>query len=197
MKGREKIEGYRTDYMTAMTELGTLAIDRGSHLPLESGLSALRSVQDAEESRNAVTKINQQVAETCNRARAIEQLAHGCIGVPALFGVDIPNAIRVVVAILLGKSLAGTWTYESKNVGALLLPASGGNADDMIVAREAFSSRGILRKHIHCELGRTIDETDKLSLTESAFRTLLALEPDSECEDLIQARSLASTNGRR
>jgi hypothetical protein len=35
---------------------------------------------------------------------------------------------------------------------------------------------------------------ENLTFTESAFRKLLALEPDSECEDLIKARELLSSS---
>jgi hypothetical protein len=197
MKDNEKIDGLRTEYLDAMAELGGLSVERASHLPSEIGMSALRSPQEAEESAKTVAKITRRIAEVCNRARAIEQRARGSIGIPALFQADVPNAIRVAIAILVGKSLSGSWMHECRDVGSFLQPAAGADANDLIAVREAFRKSGLLRQHIHCETGRTVDEMGNLSLTEGSFRKLLALEPDSECDDIIKARQLVGVPSKR
>jgi hypothetical protein len=197
MKDNEKIDGLRTEYLDAMAELGGLSVERASHLPSEIGMNALRSPQEAEESAKTVAKITRRIAEVCNRARAIEQRARGSIGIPALFQADVPNAIRVAIAILVGKSLSGSWMHECRDVGRFLQPAAGADANDLIAVREAFRKSGLLRQHIHCETGRTVDEMGNLSLTEGSFRKLLALEPDSECDDIIKARQLVGVPGKR
>ena len=193
----ERIEGLRAEYLAAMAELGGLSVDRASHLPSDMGMNALRSPQEAEESAKMVAKITRRIAEVCNRARAIEQRARGSIGIPALFPADVPNAIRVAVAILIGKSLSGSWGHESRNVGTFLQPAAGADPSDLLAVREAFRKGGLLRQHILCDAGRTMDEMSNLSLKEGAFRRLLALEPDSECDDLLKARALVALNGKR
>lgn len=197
MKDNEKLDGLRTEYLEAMTELGGLAVDRSSHLPADAGMNSFRSPQDADESIKAVAKITRRIAEVCNRARAIEQRARGGIGVPTLFATDVPNAIRVALAILVGKSLSGSWSHECRSVGTMLQPAAGADINDLLVVREAFRKGGIIRPHIHCEIGRTVEEMSNLAITEAAFRRLLALEPDSECDDLVRARAIVGVNGRR
>ena len=193
----EKIDGLRTEYLAAMAELAGLSVERASHLPSEMGMSALRSPQEAEESAKTVTKITRRIAEVCNRARAIEQRARGGIGIPALLSADVPNAIRVATAILVCKSHSGSWQHECRSVGTLLQPAAGADITDLITVREAFRKAGLLRPNLHCEPGRTLDETSNLTLTETAFRKLLALEPDSECDDIIKARALVAALGKR
>lgn len=193
----EKIDTLRTDYLAAMAELGGLAIDRDSHIPGDGGMNALRSPQEAEESAKAVTKITRRIAEVCNRARAIEQRSRGNIGIPALFESDVPNAIRVTVAILIGKSLSGAWMHECRSVGSILQPAAGADFNDLLAVREAFRLGGMLRQHCHCDPGRTIDEIGSLSLTEGAFRRLLALEPDTECDEIVKARAMVAVCGKR
>ena len=196
MKHKEKHESLRTEYLKKMMNLGTLAVARSSHLPFQSELNAMYSSKDAEESRNAVGELNLKILDVCDQTRAIEQLAEGELGIPVQFGADVPDPIRIVVALLLGKALSGAWEYDSKDVGTIVLSASGCNVAIMLLVREAFASQGILRKHIHCELGRTVDENYNLSLKESTFRTLLALESDSEHEELIKAKTLVIRNGK-
>jgi len=193
----EKIESLRAEYLAAMAELGGLSVDRASHIPSDMGMNALRSPQEAEESAKMVAKITRRIAEVCNRARAIEQRARGSIGIPALFPADVPNAIRVALAILIGKSLSGSWGHECRNVGTLLQPSAGADPGDLLAVREAFRKGGLLRAHMHVETGRTVDEMGNLTLTEGAFRRLLALEPDSECEDIIRARQIVAACGKR
>ncbi len=79
----------------------------------------------------------------------------------------------------------------------MLQPAAGADATDLIAVREAFLRGGLLRLHILCEPGRTIDEASSLTLTEGAYRKLLALAPDSECDDLVKARALVAVSGKR
>lgn len=197
MKDDVKIDGLRTEYLEAMVELGGLAVDRQSHIPSDMGMNALRSPQEAEESVKVVAKATKRIAEVCNRARAIEQRARGAIGIPVLFGADAPNAIRVAMAILIGKSFSGSWYHECRTVGGILQPAAGTDINDLIIVREAWRKGGVLRQHCHCESGRTIDETYNLTLTEGAFRRILALESDSECDDIIKAKALVGASGRR
>ena len=197
MKDVEKIDGLRTEYLAAMAELAGLSVDRASHIPGDMGMNALRSPQEAEESAKTITKITRQIAEVCNRARAIEQRARGGIGIPALFTTDVPNAIRVALAILIGKSLSGSWQHECRYVGTILQPAAGADVNDLLSVREAFRRSGLLRPHVHCDVGRTIDEMGNITLAEGAFRRLLALEPDSECDELMKARSIVSVCGKR
>ena len=136
-------------------------------------------------------------AEVCNRARAIEQRSQGKIGIPTLLETDIPNAIRVAIAILAGKSLSGSWQHECRDVGRILQPAAGGDANDLLLVREAFRRNGLLRPHLHLVVGRTIDEMGNLTLTEKAFRQLLVMEPDSECGDLLTAQTSVAVLGKR
>ena len=197
MKDNEKIDGLRNEYMTTLTELAGLSVDRASHIPGDMCMNALRSPQEAEESRQAIAKITRRIADVCNKLRAIEQRAKGGIGIPALFGTDLPNAIRAAVAILAGKSLSGSWNHECRIVGNLLQPAGGAEPSDLLAVREAFRKGGLLRPHIHWEAGRTFDEMANVTLSENSYRKLLALEPDSECDDVIRARALVATLGRK
>lgn len=197
MKDNEKMDGLRSEYLEAMAELSGLAVDRTTHLPADMGMNAMRSPQDAEESIKAVAKITRRIAEVCNRARAIEQRARGAIGIPAILGSDVPNVIRLAVAILAGKSAAGSWIHECRNVGQLLPAAGGADPQDLLTVREAFRKSGLLRPLIHCDPGRTLDEMSNLTFTEAAFRRLLALEPDTECDDLLKARALVAVVGKR
>jgi hypothetical protein len=197
MKEAEKLETLRKEYLAVLVELGGLSVDRASHLPSDMGMNSLRSPQDAEESKKIVAKINRQIAENCNRMRAIEQRARGGIGIPTLLGQDVPNVIRVAVAILAGKSLSGSWGHECRSLGGLLQPAGGSDPEDVLVVREAFRKSGVLRPHIHSEPGRTLDELGHLTLTEVAFRKLLSLEPDGECEDWLRAKALVAVTGKR
>lgn len=114
----------------------------------------------------------------------------------SLRAADVPNAVRVAVAILIGKSLSGAWTHECRFVGSMLQPAAGAECNDLVTVREAFRKDGMLRPHVLCDAGRTLDEMGSLTLTEGAFRKLLALEPDSECEDLLKAQALVAVNGK-
>lgn len=197
MKDTEKMDGLRTEYMTTLAEIAGLAMDRASHIASDMGMNALRSPEEAAESQKIVEKINRRVADVCNKLRAIEQRAKGGIGIPAVFGADVANSIRVAVSILAGRSISGAWAHETRCVGTLLQPSGGDNPQDLLTVREAFRKTGLLRQHVHCEPGRTIDEMGNLSISETSFRRLLALEPDSECDELFKARSLVALVGRR
>jgi hypothetical protein len=195
MKDNEKMTGLRDDYIATLAELASLGCDRESHLTSNcGGYNAIRSASVTSESLTTVETINKKIADTCNKLRAIEQRARGEIGIPALFGTDVPNVIRVAASLLAGKSLSGGFHHETRRLGDFLLPVAGNTPQDLVTVREAFRKSGLLRPHIHCTLGRTIDEMENLTFTESAFRKLLALEPDSECEDLIKARELLSSS---
>jgi len=197
MKDMEKIDGLRTEYLVTQVELSGLAVDRASHLPCDMGMNANRSAQDTEESNKAVTKITRLIAEVCNRARAIEQRSRGTIGVPTLFDADVPNAIRVALSILVGKSFSGSWQHELRYVGTLLLPSAGSDINDTLTVRESFRKNGLLRPHVLCDSGRTLEEFKNLTMVEKSFRKFLALEPDMECEELLKAQALVAVNGRR
>ena len=197
MKDTEKMDGLRTEYMTTLAEIAGLAVDRASHIPSDMGMNALRSPEEAAESLKLVEKINRRIADTCNKLRAIEQRAKGGIGIPAVFETDVPNCIRVAVAIFAGRAISGSWGHETRYVGNLLQPAGGDSPQDLLTVRESFRKTGLLRQHIHCEPGRTIDEMGNLTLSETSFRKLLALEPDSECDELFNARSMVALLGRR
>jgi hypothetical protein len=197
MKDREKTDELRNEYVSTLAFLAGLATDRATHIPGDAGYGSYRTSAEAAESKAAVEKINLKIAETCNKLRSIEQRARGCIGIPALLGEDVPNAIRLVLAILAGKSLSGYWSHETHHVGAILLPAGGTDPQDLITVREAFRKSGCLRPHIRFEAGRTLDEMSNLTLTETAFRQFLALEPDSECDDVVRAREMIAQLGRR
>ena len=197
MKDTEKIDGLRTEYLAAMVELSGLAVDRASHIPGDMGMNANRSPQDTEESNKAVAKITRLIAEVCNRTRAIEQRSRGTIGVPTLFDNDVPNAIRVALSILVGKSFSGSWQHECRYVGTILQPAAGADINDILTVRESFRRGGLLRQHILCDSGRTLEELKNLAMSEKSFRKFLALEPDSECEELLKAQALVAVCGRR
>ena len=196
MKATENIGELRREYLNALMELGGLSVDRASSLPYDTGLSTLRSPQDVEESLQKTSKITRQIADLCNKLRAIEQRAKGAIGIPALFDKDVPNVIRGVVAILAGKSLMGIWGHECRNVANMLTPAGGADPLDILAVRESFRKGGLLREHTHSEPARVIDEMASLTLSESAFRKLLALEPDYECEELVNARAMVAVAGK-
>ena len=197
MKDTEKIDGLRTEFLMTQVELSGLAVDRASHLPSDMGMNANRSPQDTEESNKAVAKITRHIAEVCNRSRAIEQQSRGTIGVPTIFESDVPNAIRVALAILVGKSFSGSWQHECRYVGTILQPAAGADINDLLIVRESFRKGGLLRPHVLCEPGRTMEEMKNLAMSEKSFRKFIALEPDSECEDLLKAQALLAGNGRR
>lgn len=197
MKDREKTDELRNEYVSTLAFLAGLATDRVTHIPGDAGFGSYRTAADAAESKAAIEKIDLKIAETCNKLRSIEQRTRGVIGIPALFGEDKPNAIRIVLAILAGKAVSGYWSHEVHHVGAILLPAGGTNPQDLITVREAFRKTGCLRPHIRFEAGRTIDEMSNLTLTETAIRQFLALEPDTECDDVVGARELVALLGRR
>lgn len=198
MKDTEKADGLRAEYIVALKEVAGLAVDRASHLPGDTGsYHAMRSPQESEESIKIVEKVTKLLADGCNKMRAIEQRAKGSIGIPALFGLDVANSIRAAVAILASKALSDAWHHETRSVGILLPSAGGSDPHELITVREAFRKNGLLRPYIHCETGRTLDEFGNLTLKETSFRTLLNLEPDSECDDLIMARQLVAVSSKR
>jgi len=196
MKDTEKMDVLRLEYMNALADLAGLASDRDSHIATDMGMNALRSPQEAEESKQIVKKATSRIAEVCNKLRSIEQRAKGCIGIPVLFDADVPNVIRVVIAFLAGKATSGIWMQETRYLSTLLQPAGGSNPGDLLAVREAFRKTGLLRPYVHCESGRTLDELCDLVLTETSYRKLLALEPDSECDDLAEARKLVAFSGK-
>lgn len=194
MKENEKMDGLREEYISTMAELASLGIERATNLPSDMGIFGSGSSSNGAESQKLVETINKKIADTCNKLRSIEQRGRGEIGVPVLFGQDVPNVIRLAVSILVGKSISGRYPHETRRLGDFLMPVGGNCPKDLLTIREAFRKTGLLRPHVHCSLGRTIDEIDNLTLTESSFRQLLALEPDSECGDLYKARELVSAS---
>ena len=195
MKATEDIDSLRDEYLSALAELASFSVDRSSRISSDMGMNALQSPQEIEQNAKALATINRRLAEVSNKLRAIEQRSRGVLGVPALFEVDVPNVIRGVIAILVGKSLAGSWPHECRNLGNLL-PASGGvDPRELMTVREAFRRSGILRQHINGDPGRTLDEMSNLTLSEVSFRKLLALETDNECADLVKARALVAAVG--
>ena len=197
MKNAENIESLRLDYLNTLSDLACAGVERAAYLPSEAGMSALRTPQDVEEAKKAVDRTSKRIAEVCNKARAIEQRAKGILGIPALFGADVPNSLRVAVAVLAEKCLKGAWTHECRYAGMLVLISGGADPQELLSVREAFRKGGILWRHCHCDAGRTLDEAANLTLTETSFRKYLALEPDYECEEIIEARKLVNLLGKR
>ena len=197
MKAPENLESLRLDYLSSLSDLACLGVERASYLPSEAGMSALRTQQDVEETKKAVERTSKRIAEVANKARAIEQRAKGSLGIPVLFNSDVPNSLRVAVAVMAEKSLKSAWTHECRYVGTLVLISGGADPQELLSVREAFRKGGILRQHCHCDQGRTLDEAGNLTLTETSFRKYLALEPDHECEEIIEARRLVNLIGKR
>ena len=196
MKETEKIDDLRKQFLSLMNELAGLGIARASHLPIPTTLHALRSPDDVTESTQAVNRANKRIIEVCNQTRAVEQMSRGSLGTHALLGTDLPNALRVAVAVVITKNLTGTCTTECRYLGNLIQVAGGAEIADQILVRQAFERKGVLRPHILCEVGRTLDEFSNITLSESAFRKIAALDADSECDELIRARALVGS-GRR
>lgn len=157
------------------------------------------SQEDKDERLKETAKLSRKIADQCNKQRAIEQRSGGSIGIPAVFGTDLPNVLRAVVAVLAAKALAGNLLEADTRYLSRLaaLCATTASPDDLLAVREAFRKVGALRPQVYVEAGRTLDELGNITLTETAFRKLLALEPDSECDDLMQAKALVGVTGRR
>ena len=196
MKDTEKIDDLRKQFLSLMNELAGLGIARASHLPIPTTLHALRSPDDVTESTQAVNRANKRIIEVCNQTRAVEQMSRGSLGIPAVFGEDLQNCLRIAVAVMVTKSLTGTCTSDCRYLGNLIQVAAG-EIPDQITVRQAFERKGVLRPHILCEVGRTLDEFSNITLTESAFRKIAALDGDSECDELLRARALVAVSGRR
>jgi hypothetical protein len=61
---------------------------------------------------------------------------------------------------------------------------AGNDPKELLLVHDAFRSDGALRPLVHFHSGRTVGELTDLTMTEEAFRKLLALSPDLEMEAL-------------
>ena len=157
MKSKKAIDALRLEYMDSIAELANLAGDRDSHIAHDVGMNALRTPQEAEESKQVIKKTTQGISDVCNKLQSIEQLACGKIGIPALFDIDdVPSAIRVIVALLAQKSTSGTWLYEARFLNTFLQLAGGNRLEDLLIVREAFRNTGMFRPHVHLASGEVL-----------------------------------------
>lgn len=193
------LDGLRSEYMAATKEIVMTAVSRQEISVVDLCPRASQTEEDTAEALHKVATLNRTIADLCNKERAIEQRSGGKLGIPAVFSQDIPNVLRVVVAVLGAKALSGgVLEVDTRSLGRLgSLAAGGHNPDDLLIVREAFRKSGLLRPHCHVDAGRTLDELANITLTENAFRKLLGLEPDSECDDLMRARALVAVMGKR
>jgi hypothetical protein len=193
------LDGLRSEYMSETKALVMAAVSRQEISVVDLCPRASQTEEDTAEALKKVAKLNRTIADLCNNQRAIEQRSGIKLGIPSLFGHDLPNVLRVLVAVLGAKALSGgVLEVDTRSLGRLGSLAAGAHSpDDLLIVREAFRKSGLLRPHCHVDMGRTLDELANISLTESSFRKLLGLEPDSECDDLMRARALVAVMGKR
>ena len=187
---KQDLKQMRSQYLKLTKDLVSTVMKRQSHLSSELCPACYHNPIEERKALKAVAVLNRQASEICDRMRVMETNARGAIGIPAVFKQDVPNVIRIAVAFLAGKSLSASLYQETRTVAALCEMAGGNAPDEMLLLREAMVRSGVLRPHIHCTAGRTIDELENLTLTENAFRKLLSLEPDSEMADIVASQSM-------
>lgn len=139
----------------------------------------------------ALLDTKSRIAAICNEMRTYEK-NHKGIGVLALFKRDVPDVIRVAVAMLLAQSHSGAVDHDCRSVSRLAQCAAGDDVAGLVTIREAFHSNGTLRPFVNFDYGRSVDELDRLGFKESAVCRLLnyTMAVAQEFDDLAKCREL-------
>ena len=196
MKVEQDIEKLRTEYLYICKDLVQQASQRETALSLRVYPNP-KDNAEYEENQKEIKTRDSKIAEICNRMRAIEGRAKGSLGIPALFGSDLPNVFRVGLALLIGNGISSLMHYSCRDVANFLDTVAGSHKpEDQLLVRESFAKNGILRPHLHFEFEKSIDMFDRLSLRETSFRKLLGLAPDDECDVYLNALTLVPSKRR-
>lgn len=139
-----------------------------------------------------VVAANKDIAQACNAMRKVEIESNHVFGVQLLLGEDAADPIRTAIALLAAKAVTDAVTIHT--VASLADIAAGSDENDLVTIHEAMRRGGLLRAHVEVDMSRArnLGELADPALTESAFRTLLGLGPDTECAELGEARNLFS-----
>jgi len=192
MKEQDNIEQLRAKYTDLLHELAVAIMQRSEIILRDSRYPDLEP-----DAARQVRNLDLKIESAMNRMRPIEKRSHGKLGIRALFGAkDVPPVVRMAVAMLAMKGLCAAFAMECRSVSSLSEAVAAGKPRDMLTIREAFRKQGILRPFVMLITDRTVDEFADITLRESAFRSLLALEPDQECDEWIRARELLGTARR-
>ena len=184
MKPSAEIDGLREQYMDVLKET-VLAVTERQHRILFD-LCPSNRFENNKEILKELAKLNQHIASLCDRMRIIERQAGGVLGVPALIQGDVPNPVRLVLALLVGKMLTDATSTETRRVSTLAETCGATEPMDLLTIHNAFKKQGVLRRHLLFEYGRTVSEINDPTLTEQAFCTFLNLPDDGEMSELAQ-----------
>jgi hypothetical protein len=140
----------------------------------------------------ALAEVNRGIDKYCNQLKAIEAETNDTFGIAALLKEDVPDSVRIALAILTAQVLTGEVTIH--DIAHLSELAAGREPEGLVQIHEAFtcSPSGVLRTH--CSLNfRNAKNLGQVrpTLMESAFRIVCGLSVDVEFDEIIRVETLA------
>ena len=196
MKVEQDMERLWTEYLHVGKEIVAESAKRESAIS-QRVYPNPKDNSEFEANQKEIKGCDAKIAELCNRSRAIEGKAKGSLGIPALFGSDLPNVFRVAISLLIQNALSSTMCSACRDVTMFLDFAAGAHKpEDQLLVRESLTKDGVFRPHLHFEFERSIDLFERLSLREKAFRKLLGLAVDTECDEFVRALTLVPNKRR-
>ena len=178
------IEERREAWLRLAKELALAAHQRMSHLVDTCPLPHERA-EARVEALGEVAKLNNRTSELCQAMREIEnEKDDEPMGTNALLGQEPSEAIRITVVLFTLRNITDALSHSLNRVGEAIDYAAGREPTASIEVRQAFRSDGVLRPHFHVEPDATIDRY-YITLTESAFSTVLGLPQDVETQVLM------------
>jgi len=131
-----------------------------------------------------LSEVNKEIEGVCNRLAQIE--AERPVGAMALIGdAEIPDSIRMVVAILALNRLSGPAESDFRKVSDLQDFCGGRCPKTALAIRDAFTLTGQLRPYVHLGPASVIDEA-MVVMKETAFAEVLGRTPSDEALILDQ-----------
>jgi len=186
MARRKTLDCHRARYLDAVKRIVVAAHSLQSMRDVE--LAVCMTVPPDEDDMERATVLQRELHNACEAMRRIEKDSRHRLGVGALTGSDLPDALRIAICILAGKCC--TDAVQVTSVSALAELSAGHDAAGLLLVHEAMKKGGALRDYVSLDFlgARNLGEADP-ALTEAALERLFRLHASVEDIASLEMRS--------
>jgi hypothetical protein len=189
----ENLDQKRASWLGVCKELTLKMIEREGVYTNLCPSSYKFDEKERKENLKRAADLTRELTTFASRMAILER--DGAIGTKRLLGIEPPEIVRMVLALLVTARLSAVGSREVKRVNEILDFVGGRDPERSLQVRNLFRDDSILRPHIHLGLYPTpvIDE-GRVYLTEISMNKALGLASDNS-EVVCNAVALA-TNGK-
>lgn len=171
--GSESLQWIRT-----ANDLATVAIERRSVAGMLCPEFHRGDDPEAAELKGRLDGLTRHMEGILTALREIEEDTDHAIGSYRLCQTRLSNEALCALAILAAAAANDQLRYHLHSVGSLTSLVSVSDVESAMVTRMAFSSEGVLRRHVVFSEAPALHECANPTLTENAFRRLVGLDED-------------------